>query len=106
MKLMFKADRSSVSYLEKSNREISGLCNEISHLALQLRQNINQSLQSQKKVHISPSRTSYDVFIVKILDKFTVGERTVTLKIIARCSITQTPTGQWIIDNVADQSGS
>ena len=32
----------------------------------------------------------------------TVGERTVALKIIARCSITQTPTGQWNIDNVAD----
>ena len=31
----------------------------------------------------------------------TVGERTVVLKIIARCSITQTPTGQWNIDNVA-----
>ena len=33
---------------------------------------------------------------------FTVGERTVALKIIACCSITQTLTGQWIIDNVAD----
>ena len=32
----------------------------------------------------------------------TVGERTVALKIIARCSMTQTPTGQWNIDNVAD----
>ena len=31
----------------------------------------------------------------------TVGERTVALKIIACCSITQTPTGQWNIDNVA-----
>ena len=34
--------------------------------------------------------------------RITVGERTITLKIIARCSITQTPTGQWNIDNVAD----
>ena len=32
----------------------------------------------------------------------TVGDRTVALNIIARCSITQTPTGQWSIDNVAD----
>ena len=31
----------------------------------------------------------------------TVGERTVALKIIARCSITQTPIGQWNIDNFA-----
>ena len=31
----------------------------------------------------------------------TVGKRTVALKIIARCSITQTPTGQWNIDNFA-----
>ena len=31
----------------------------------------------------------------------TVGERTVALKIIARCSITQTPSGQWNIDNFA-----
>ena len=34
--------------------------------------------------------------------KITVGEHTVALKIIARCSITQTPKGQWNIDNVAD----
>ena len=33
---------------------------------------------------------------------YTVGDRTVALNIIARCSITQTPTGQWNIDNVAD----
>ena len=32
---------------------------------------------------------------------YTVEERTVALKIIARCSITQTPTGQWNIDNFA-----
>ena len=32
---------------------------------------------------------------------FTVGERTIAFEIIARCSITQTPTGQWNIDNVA-----
>ena len=32
---------------------------------------------------------------------FTVGERTVVLKIIARCSITQNPNGQWNIGNVA-----
>ena len=32
----------------------------------------------------------------------TVGDRTVALNIIARCSITQTPTGQWNIDNVAE----
>ena len=32
----------------------------------------------------------------------TVGERTAALQIIARCSITQTPTGQWSIENVAD----
>ena len=32
----------------------------------------------------------------------TVGERTVPLKIIARFSVTQTPTGQWNIDYVAD----
>ena len=32
----------------------------------------------------------------------TVGDRTVALNIIARCSITQTPTGQWNIDNVSD----
>ena len=32
----------------------------------------------------------------------TVGDRTVALNIIARCSITQTPTGQWNIDNVVD----
>ena len=31
----------------------------------------------------------------------TVGEQTVALKIIACCSVTQTPTGQWNIDNVA-----
>ena len=29
---------------------------------------------------------------------FTIGERTVAFKIIARCSITQNPTGQWNID--------
>ena len=34
--------------------------------------------------------------------KITVGDRTVALNIIARCSITQTPTGQWNIDNGAD----
>ena len=32
----------------------------------------------------------------------TVGERTVTLNIIACCSITRTSTGQWNLDNVAD----
>ena len=32
----------------------------------------------------------------------TVGDRTVAFNIIARCSITQTPTGQRNIDNVAD----
>ena len=32
----------------------------------------------------------------------TVGERTVALKIIARCAITQTPTEPWNTDNIAD----
>ena len=36
------------------------------------------------------------------MTEITVGERTVAVKIIARCSITQTPPGQWNIDNVAD----
>ena len=36
------------------------------------------------------------------MTEITVGERTVAVKIIARCSITQTPSGQWNIDNVAD----
>ena len=40
-------------------------------------------------------------FIVKV-EKYTVGEGTVALKIIACCSITQTPTGQWNIENIAD----
>ena len=31
----------------------------------------------------------------------TVGERIVALEIIARCSISQTPTGQWNINNIA-----
>ena len=38
----------------------------------------------------------------KSIGIYTVGERTVALKIIARCSITQTPTGQGNIENVAD----
>ena len=33
--------------------------------------------------------------------KSTVGERTVALEIIACYSITQTPTGQWNINNVS-----
>ena len=32
---------------------------------------------------------------------YTVRERTVAFKIIACCSITQTTTGQWYVDNVA-----
>ena len=56
--------------------------------------------------------TSYDYIIMIIVDScmiwfhfdciITVGDRTVVLNIIARCSTTQTPTGQWNIDNVAD----
>ena len=38
----------------------------------------------------------------QLIHMYTVGERTVALNIIACCSITQTPTGQWNIDNVAD----
>ena len=39
--------------------------------------------------------------LVLYCNMITVGERTVALKIIARFSITQTPTGQWNIDNFA-----
>ena len=37
-------------------------------------------------------------FSSKLFYLYTVGDRTVALNIIARCSITQTPTGQWSID--------
>ena len=43
--------------------------------------------------HVRAARESSDI---------TVGERTVALKIIACCSITQTTTGQWNIYNVAN----
>ena len=53
--------------------------------------NHNKAQQSKNREQIS-----WDIL-------YTVGERTVALKIIACRSITQTSTGQWKnIDNVAD----
>ena len=73
-----------------NNRETGGLRRYPTHYDVIVLQ-LSKPMTTQFSNVTRQIRSSY----------ITVGERTVALKIIARWSITQTPTGQWNIDNFA-----